>query len=81
MAYTYDACTRNDPVLRLDAGTLRLTFNEHLERGCYRPIDTYVIFRVDTADLPDPTVYGTCRSTGQVIQWSGGRVVGEPCGR
>lgn len=74
----YDACAKDDPVLRLDGHELRVTWNHHENRNCEVAVTTHAVFTVDMADLPAGTTTLTCRP-GHAITWSQGRVTGEPC--
>jgi len=73
---TFNACGNDEPQLRLDDGTVQVRFGTRIDRECYRPIDTLVLFSVTLTDLPDPTTFRLCSSP---FVWAGGEVTGQRC--
>ena len=73
----FDACTKADPGLILDGGTLTVRYGASLNRNCVRAVDTLALFAVPKSALADPTMFQAC---GRTLMITADRVVGDPIG-
>ncbi len=73
----FDACTKADPGLTLDGGTLTVRYGATLNRNCLRAVDTLALFAVLRSELADPTTFQAC---GRTLTISADRVQGDPIG-